>query len=160
MPFIRNGQLVDDLWRTLADDEDLPAEGLVIISLERWRNEGRDLARGRAVGVLLESSDQASDIATDLDRLALVAVSFPAIGDGRGYTIGRLLRERYGFEGELRAVGPIVRDVFGFLQRAGFDAVEARDEAEAAAWDEAVSAITVTFQPVGRGFRAAQAAAE
>ena len=74
------------------------------------------------------------------------AVEFPAIGDGRGYTTGRLLRERYGFSGELRAVGPLVRDLFPFLHRCGFDAIEARDEIEAAAWRQAVGAITVAYQ--------------
>ena len=101
-------------------------------------------------GIRLEDPDVeipvAEDIAGDLEHLGLVAIEFPSLGDGRGYTTGRLLRERYGFTGELRAVGALIRDLFPFLQRCGFDAIEARDEIEAAAWRQAVGAISVAYQ--------------
>ncbi len=147
MPIIKNGEVITDPWVLIADDEAVPVSSPVIVSLTRWLAE-RDALRGRngPVGVRLRTEDLAEDIADDLDHLDLIAIEFPSLGDGRGYTTGRLLRERYGFAGELRAVGPLIRDVFRFLQRCGFDAVEARDEAEAAAWHEAVGVITVTYQ--------------
>lgn len=147
MPIIKNGVVIDDPWIVIADDAPLPVSCPVIVSLTRWLAE-RDALRARngLVGVRLRSAELAEDIAADLEHLSLVAIEFPTIGAGRGYTTGRLLRERYGFSGELRAVGPLVRDLFPFLRRCGFDAVEARDEVEAAAWRQAVGAITVAYQ--------------
>ena len=147
MPIVKNGVVIDDPWVVIADDAPLPVSRPVIVSLARWI-AGRDALRARngLVGVRLKTAELAEDIADDLEHLSLVAIEFPAIGDGRGYTTGRLLRERYGFSGELRAVGPLVRDVFLFLHRCGFDAIEARDAVEAAAWPQAVGAITVAYQ--------------
>ncbi len=147
MPMIKNGVVIDDPWITIADDAPIPVSHPVIVSLARWV-VSREILRARngLVGVRLRSAELAEDIAADLEHLSLIAIEFPTIGDGRGYTTGRLLRERYGFTGELRAIGPLVRDLFPFLQRCGFDAIEARDEVEAAAWRQAVGAITVTYQ--------------
>ena len=147
MPILKNGAVIADPWIAVADDAPLPVSRPVIVSLARWRADGEALrARNGLVGVRLKTAELAEDIADELDHLGLVALEFPTIGDGRGYTTGRLLRERYGFSGELRAVGPLIRDQFPFLQRCGFDAVEARDAAEAAAWRQAVGAITVAYQ--------------
>ena len=150
MPIIKNGVVIDDPWITVADDAPIPLSHPVIVSLARWLG-GREALRARngPVGVRLRSAELAEDIAADLEHLSLVAIEFPSIGDGRGYTTGRLLRERHGFRGELRAVGLLVRDLFPFLHRCGFDAIEARDEAEAAAWRQAVGAITVAYQGSG-----------
>ena len=106
MPIIKNGVVIKDPWIVIADDAPLPASQPVIVSLARWLAEGEAL-RGRngLLGVRLRSAELAEDIAADLEHLSLVAIEFPTIGDGRGYTTGRLLRERYGFTGELRAVG-------------------------------------------------------
>ena len=147
MPIIKNGVVIADPWVAIDDDAPLPVSRPVIVSLARWI-AGREALRARngLVGVRLRSAELAEDIAADLDHLSLIAVEFPAIGEGRGYTTGRLLRERYGFRGELRAVGPLIRDLFPFLQRCGFDAIEARDAVEAAAWRQAVGAITVAYQ--------------
>jgi len=148
MPIVKNGKIIEDAWILVGDDEAVPLAASVIVSLTRWQTErGTLIGRNGPLGVRLASGDLAEIIATDLKYLDLIAVEFPAIGDGRGYSIGRLLRQRCGFTGELRAIGPLVRDVFPFLHRCGFDAMEARDEIEAAAWHEAVGAITVAYQP-------------
>lgn len=147
MPIIKDGVVIDDPWLVIGDHEPIPGSRPVMVSLTRWRAE-RDTLRGRnsLIGVRLKTEDLAEDIADDVGHLDLIAIEFPSIGDGRGYSTGRLLRERHGFTGELRAVGPLVRDVFLFLRRCGFDAVEARDEVEAAAWPDAVGAFTVAYQ--------------
>jgi len=61
-----------------------------------------------------------------LEGAVRVEVNFPKFGDGRGYSIARLLRERYGYRGELRAVGHITRDLLFYLESCGFDAFELR----------------------------------
>jgi uncharacterized protein (DUF934 family) len=74
----------------------------------------------------LEPTDDPAAVAERLARAARVEVHFPKFGDGRGFSIGRLLRERYGYRGELRAVGHITRDHLSFLESCGFDAFELR----------------------------------
>ena len=74
----------------------------------------------------LEPTDEPAAFADQLGRVARVEVNFPKFGDGRGYSIGRLLRERYGYRGELRAVGHITRDLLFYLESCGFDAFELR----------------------------------
>ena len=81
-----------------------------------------------------------AELAPYLDRLALVALVFPTFRDGRAYSQARLLRERHGFRGELRATGQVLRDQFMFLVRAGFDAFEVKKDADAAAFAEALPA--------------------
>jgi len=77
--------------------------------------------------IRLEPADDPAAVAGRLARAARVEVSFPKFGDGRGYSTGRLLRERYGYQGELRAVGQITRDHLFFLESCGFDAFELRE---------------------------------
>ena len=74
----------------------------------------------------LEPTDDPAAVAERLARVARVEVHFPKFGDGRGFSTGRLLRERYGYKGELRAVGHITRDHLFFLESCGFDAFELR----------------------------------
>jgi uncharacterized protein (DUF934 family) len=75
----------------------------------------------------LEPTDDPASVADRLDRVARVEVNFPKFGDGRGYSIARLLRERYGYKGELRAVGEVVRDHLYYMENVGFDAFLLRE---------------------------------
>jgi len=81
--------------------------------------------------VRLEPADDPASVADRLDRVARIEVNFPKFGDGRGYSIARLLRERYGYKGELRAVGHITRDNLFFMESCGFDAFELREGEDA-----------------------------
>lgn len=126
--------LAEDPYTWCPDGEDL-ARGDVIISLTRFQTEGeRLLSEGRSVGVRIEPSEEVEALAYDLPRIALVAVSFPKFNDGRGYTAARLLRERYGFKGEIRAVGDVLRMQAGFLVRVGIDAFEPADGSTPEQW--------------------------
>lgn len=75
----------------------------------------------------LEPGDDPAGVADRLDKAARVEVNFPSFTDGRGYSIARLLRERFGYQGELRAVGDVQRDQLFYLSRCGFDAFLLRD---------------------------------
>jgi uncharacterized protein (DUF934 family) len=159
MPLIKNGAIEQDDWLFPADDAPLPAGGPVIVSLARWRLEAENLrARGAALGLLLQSGESAEEIAPDLPAFKLIALDFPTFRDGRPYSTARLLRERYGFAGELRAVGDVGRDQFLFMHRCGFDAFQVADGTVAENWLRAVSEITVWYQAAGearlqRGYR-------
>jgi uncharacterized protein (DUF934 family) len=122
---IKNLTLVADAWRE-ATEGPLP-EGDVIVPLARFAVE-RDalLARDGRLGVRLGPDDDPAGLAGDLARLDLIALSFPKFTDGRAYSQARLLRERLGFAGELRAVGDVLRDQLLLMARCGFDAFELR----------------------------------
>ena len=132
---IKDRKLAHDRWKLLDAVEvgedgiarELP-EGDVIVPLAVWRALREALvAREGRVGVWFAASDEPAHIAADLAQLDLVAVQFKSFTDGRGYSIGRLLRERYGWRGELRAIGDIQRDQIFYLSRCGFDAFALRE---------------------------------
>ena len=79
----------------------------------------------------LEPHDDPAAVADRLGRVARVEVNFPKLGEGRGYSIARLLRERYGYKGELRAVGEVARDHLYNMENCGFDAFLLRDGEDA-----------------------------
>jgi uncharacterized protein (DUF934 family) len=121
---ILDGEVVTDPWRHV-DEDPGGRGGALIFPLSRWRAERRRwwLWAGRP-GVRIGPQDGVEELAADLRRLALVAIEFPVPGEGRGYSQARLLRERHGFLGQLRAVGCVQRDHLFFLARCGFDAFE------------------------------------
>ena len=156
MPLVRNGQIVDDRFVRLLDDAPVPEAGAVIVPAARFLADRAELtARAAPIGVLWPNNRAVSELAPHLDRLALVALVFPNFRDGRAYSQARLLRERYGFHGELRATGEILRDQFLFLLRAGFDAFEVKKDADAAAFPAAIARYSVVYQPAGDARRSA-----
>jgi len=119
-----------DAWTWLGPDAGPAAQrgAHLIVSPEQWKSHGEALlAAGARIGICLEPHDEPAEIAGVLDKLALVAVRFPAFTDGRGYSIARLLRQRHGWLGELRAVGDILRDQMHFLARCGFSSFDLKD---------------------------------
>ena len=151
MVLVKNRTVVDDPWVRVADDEPLPESRPAVVSLERWKRDRQALIeRNAPVGVRLKSDQPPSLIGDDLCRLGMVALEFPKFTDGRAYSYVRLLRERLGFQGEVRAVGNVLRDQLAFMERGGFDAFELPDKADVAAWLTALDEISVSYQPGGR----------
>jgi uncharacterized protein (DUF934 family) len=146
-PTLLRGRAVaaDDYVRV--DDESPIAIGArAIVSLARWLREHDDLAtKAGAVGVALPCDRLPSDV-PDLDRLALVAIELPRFTDGRAYSIARMLRDRYGFRGELRATGHVLRDQLRYLERCGFDAFELAPGQSPERAIEAFAEHTTTYQ--------------
>lgn len=105
---------------------DGPVDG-VLIPYQLWRDQ-RALcaALGIEVGVIVRDDDDLAEVAAHLPQLAVIAVNFPKFTNGRGYSIARLLRGRYGYTGELRAIGDIMRDQMFYLSRVGIDAFALR----------------------------------
>jgi uncharacterized protein (DUF934 family) len=152
MPLIRNGAVIADPYVTVSDDAPLPEGAPVIVTAARLlANAAEILKRDTPVGVVWPNSKNVADLAPFLDRLAVVALVFPNFKDGRAYSQARRLRERYGFHGELRATGQILRDQFVFLVRAGFDALDVAKPGDAAAFATTLARYTVFYQPTGEG---------
>ncbi len=137
-----------DMWTRVADDAPLPDGAPVIVSLPRWQAERETLARrNAAVGIWLASDEKLHALINDLDRLDLVALDFPLLTDGRHFTTARLLRERYGFDGEIRATGQVLRDQLFAMARCGFDSFELAAHQDADGAHRAFREISVVFQP-------------
>ena len=140
---------IDDTFTCVNDEAEIP-DGDVILSLARFQADGdRLLSDGRRVGVLLQADEEVEALAYDLPRLAvagLVALAFPKYRDGRAYTNARLLSERYGFKGQIRAVGDVLREQAGFMARCGFNAFEPADGASANEWQAAVRRYRHVYQ--------------
>ncbi len=150
MALIKNNRIVDDHWIALSEDDPLPKSSPILVSLADWQNRRAEIiARGGPLGVSLASDESADQLADDLSHLTLIAISFPSFGDGRGFSTARLLRERYGYSGELRAAGYVIRDQVTFLKRCGFDAFEFSDKASVAPWEKVEREISVQYQPAG-----------
>jgi uncharacterized protein (DUF934 family) len=137
----------DDPWVHLADDAAPPEGGDVIVSLKRWQAERDTLSRRNGgIGVRLAGSDSPEAIKDDLARLQVVALEFSQFKDGRSYSLARLLRERYGFKGQIRAVGDVLHDQLFFMRRCGVDAFELRADRPAEDALRAFKAFSVTYQ--------------
>jgi len=124
MPLLtKDRAVIEDRW-TLFTDKATPADiGAVpaIVHLGLWLQCREALVARRDIGVWLKPADDPGALAVDVGRLPLIAVEFPQFGDGRGYSSARLLREKYQFRGELRAIGEILRDQLYYLRQCGFD---------------------------------------
>ncbi|HEY4345478.1 MAG TPA: DUF934 domain-containing protein [Parvibaculum sp.] len=151
MQLIKDGEFVADAWTTVADDEALP-DGPVIVSLERWKKEQNLLlARDGKLGIRLKSGEEPAQIADNLDKFDVVALEFPAYRNGRAFSYARLLRERYGYKGEVRAVGAVLRDQLYYLVRVGFNAFEVRDNVTPEIFRESIGTFTYNYQPSSDG---------
>ena len=148
MPLFRESGIVEDPWQKLGEDAPVPADGMVLVSLARWR-EARAalLARRGPVGVALANTDAVEGLASDVSRLDLIALHFPKFSDGRAYSQARLLRGRLGYAGELRATGNVLQDQALFMLRCGFDAFESEQKGFCEALARARALFSVVYQP-------------
>src|SRR4051812_3836510 len=152
MPLVKQGRIATDIFVHVADGAELPGDGAVLISAARFLEDPEGLlARAGRTGVIWPNNRDLDDLVPYLDRLAAVALVFPTFRDGRAYSQARLLRERHGYRGELRATGQVLRDQFLFMLRAGFDAFEVKKPSDAEAFAATVNRYSVFYQPTGDG---------
>ncbi len=152
MPLIRATGAADDPWLFVKDEDPLPEAGAVIVTLARFQaNRDQLLARATPLGLRLKSDQAPSLVAGDIERFDVIALEFPKFTDGRAFSSARLLRERHGYRGELRAVGNVLRDQLAFMRRCGFDSYEIKDGVDTAAWTAALDGTSVVYQPATDG---------
>jgi uncharacterized protein (DUF934 family) len=152
MPLVKNGKIATDGFAHVPDGAELPGDGAVLVTAARFLEDPEALLRrvGK-LGVTWPNNRDVDDLVPWLGRLSVVALVFPTFRDGRAYSQARLLRERYGYDGELRAAGQVLRDQFVFMLRAGFDAFEVRKESDAEAFADTAKRYSVFYQPTGDG---------
>ena len=150
---IKNGQVIDDAWLVLKLAEGETPEAIALpdaptlLPLAVWlARKDEIIARRQPVGIWLESSEGPEAIADDLSHFAVIGVNFPKFADGRGYSTARLLRERFAYNGEIRALGDVLQDQLFLLRRCGFDAFAVRQDKDIEAALAGLKAFSESYQ--------------
>lgn len=148
MPLIRDGAFVADRFLFIPEGHAFPEDCGVMVTLARFQSE-RDalLAHHRPVAVRLSAGENPEVLKDDLPDIAAIALEFPVFKDGRSFSWARLLRERFGYKGEIRAVGHFLYDQLAFLVRVGFDAFDVRQDFRIEDFERAMGEMTYVYQP-------------
>lgn len=128
---IKDGVITTDNWilvsdKEITDSNALPA-GDLILPLSVWNLTKEQLSE-RNIGVWLDSDESPELIKNDCQQLKLIAINFPVFADGRGYSYAHVLRGQFGYEGELRAIGDVLKDQLSFMLRVGFNSFDLRED--------------------------------
>lgn len=144
----QEGAFRPDQWLKVDATSALP-DGAVIVPKPLWVSERAQFSgRNGALGLLLAAGDTVDDIADDLPRFALIALDFPKFSDGRAFSTARLLREKFGYFGELRAVGNVLADQIPLMRRVGFDSFEVSNAPTRRALTEGrIAEVKLHYQP-------------
>ncbi len=146
MQIIKDQQLIDNTWRFIEDGASLPS-GDITVSLQRWLSEKAQLLeRSGKTGVRLVPGDQTESLRADLDKIDLIELDFPIFGDGRLFSVARLLRSRDVYRGEIRAVGQYLPDQVFYLSRVGINAFDLSSQNDADLVLAAMSQFSVRYQ--------------
>lgn len=147
MVLVRNGDVAQDNWVFLQDDDPLPANGNVIVCLARLNRDADALMdRAGRVGVELANTYDARELAAHIALLDLIVLDFPAFTDGRAYSQARVIRTELGFKGELRATGDVLPDQAQFMARVGFDSFEIAENRSLETWQRVSRTISHSYQ--------------
>jgi uncharacterized protein (DUF934 family) len=151
---IKDNQIIEDNWTRLESiqpDEVIP-DGDIILPFSYWiQNRDSLTDHNGDIAVCLNGDDRIENIINDIGRFSLIALDFPAFKDGRCYTHARLLRDRYGFKGDLRAVGDVLRDQLFYMKRCGFSSFFIRKDKDIADALKAFNDFTVKYQTAADG---------
>ena len=119
MQIIKNNQLIENHWTFLEDEVPVVA-GNICVSLARWNAEKEQLSKHAGnLGVRISSTDDVSTLGADLGLFALIELNVANFANGRSFSQAYLLRNRYGFQGEIRAVGKYLADQAFYFSRVG-----------------------------------------
>jgi len=118
---LSHGAVTEDNWTVLQMPVETIPQGNILLPLKYWLEQSAELdGQAGLVGVWLDSDEEVEALADDLAQLPVVALNFPKFVDGRGFSSARLLRDRYDYKGEIRAIGNVIQDQLFMLQRCGF----------------------------------------
>lgn len=148
---IKDRGIIDDQWVTLLNPEEqlcsTEDSANIIVELAYWlSNKALLISRSGKIGILITGANEPEEFKDDLEQISLVAIDFPKFGDGRGYSIARLLRERYKFQQEIRAVGDVLRDQLRFMERCGFNAYALRADRDMEEALQSFTCLTIDYQ--------------
>ena len=147
----QRAEAVEDPYTYVPDENHMP-RGDVIVSLQRFQTEGqRLLAEGRKVGVRIEPNEHVEELEPDLPNISVVALALPKFVHGQAYSSARILRERFRYHGEIRAVGDVLREQARFMVRCGVDAFQPADGASPDDWNHVIGRFRHVYQRAADG---------
>jgi uncharacterized protein (DUF934 family) len=154
MQVIKDKAVINDDWtvaRDLENDSPVP-EGKVVLPFAYWQaNRDALLKQNSEHAVWIDGDTVTEDLLDDLEHFAMIALDFPAFKDGRSYSHACLLRERYGYKGDLRAIGDVLRDQLFFMQRCGIDSYEIREDRDIEDALKSLEDFSVRYQAAADG---------
>jgi len=144
---LKDGSIVDNSWQLVSADSETVPEGNVLLSVRHWQGSRQTLSNHVGeIGLWLDSHEEIEPLADEIVDIPVIAINFPKFVDGRGFSAARLLRERYGYRGELRAIGQIIRDQLFLMQRCGFNAFQFSSEIDLAEASKSLCDFTDAYQ--------------
>lgn len=144
---LKDNQIIDDSWLILDDSAETLPSGNILLSLEQWQQFSDQLSQHNGeLGLWLEGNAEIDTVIDSLQQLSLIAIKFPKFVDGRGFSLARLLRERYNYNGELRAIGEFIRDQLYLLKRCGFNAFQLTENQDLSEASKSLSDFSETYQ--------------
>ncbi len=148
---VKDQQLVNDQWQLVEKDSTIDLDSIadsdfLLLPLGKWLSSADDFSQKKNIGVWLDSDEAPEPLAGFCKSIPLIAINFPVFSDGRGYSYARTLREHYHYEGELRAIGDILRDQMHFYQRCGFSSFAIRDDRDSSSAIEGLNDFSVSYQ--------------
>ncbi len=146
MQILKDREIIEDSFRHIADEEIVDGDN-ISVSLARWHQEKAQLQQHDGkVGVRLGSTDNIESIADDLANISLIELNFPVFTDGRLFSTAKLLRIRYGYQGEIRAIGQFMVDQVCYLSKIGVNAFQLHNEAQLPLALAALDDFSVSYQ--------------
>ena len=145
--YLKDGVVTDNSWQLVAADSETLPSGDILVPVAFWK-ENQQLLENHSgsVGVWIDSHQEIEEFAATIAKLPVVAINFPKFVDGRGFSLARLLRERYGYIGEIRAIGHFIRDQLFLMQRCGFNAFQFDSDIDLAAASESLTDFSDSYQ--------------
>ncbi|MAA70795.1 MAG: oxidoreductase [Bermanella sp.] len=122
---------LENTWQTISDYNEALPEGNILVAAQYWLDNQVALCERGNVSIIISGDTDLDALGAHLNKFEVIAVSFPAFADGRGYSQARLLKERYNYQGEIRAIGDVLLDQLHFMKRCGFDTFDLKDGLEA-----------------------------
>lgn len=128
---INQQSILEDIWQIVVDTESELPQGNILVEAGYWLENQTSLTGRSDIGIYLNGDADLESFKDQLNNFDVIAVNFPAFADGRGYSLARLLKERYNYQGEIRAIGDVLIDQLYFMKRCGFDTYLLKDGLEA-----------------------------
>jgi uncharacterized protein (DUF934 family) len=144
---LKDKRVIDDAWTLVDTDSQSLPDGDILLTYSQWQTFSEQLeSHSGQIGVVIEGNTEIEDIIEPLLKLPLIAINFPKFADGRGFSLATLLRERYSFKGEIRAVGGFIRDQLYLLSRCGFNAFKFSDNTDLSEAAKSLEDFSETYQ--------------
>ena len=144
---LKDNRVIEDSWINLAEDAQSLPDGDLLLSYTQWQTFSDQIEAHRGnVGVVIEGNAEIEDIIEPLLNLPLIAINFPKFADGRGFSAATLLRDRYNYRGEIRAIGGFIRDQLYLLSRCGFNAFKFTEDIDLSEAAKSLEDFSETYQ--------------